>query len=123
MGPRLKASRHVAFVIACALAFAPAATCLAAALAGPPGKACHGSERPAQGGSIDPNCCPGDSPSSQSRTSTQQTVDSMAPSSLPVVVLPLLAALQPGMRVALSEVATTTARPPGTPTYVLVSSF
>jgi hypothetical protein len=119
-----RAARHVVLVMAFAVAFAPAATCLAAVAAATPELPCHASEqRPAQDDSAHMNCCPGDSPNSQSFTPAQQALDPSAPAQVVVAILPVPAVPQVGAGLGLAHVAAGTPRPPGIATYVLVSSF
>jgi hypothetical protein len=120
----LRALRHIAFAIVFAIALVPTATCLAAVAASTPQMPCHESEQaPIHGNSTHLNCCPGDTPNTQSPAPTQQLVEPMSVSLAPVALLPLLADLQPAPSVEIAEANAGALRPPGIPTYVFVSSF
>ena len=119
-----RAARRLVFVVAFAIAFAPAATCLAAVAAALPTMPCHGSEQhPAQDDSVRMNCCPGDSPNSQSSVPAQQAQDTSAPAPVLVAVLPVPALPPIGAGRGILDVEARTPKPPGIATYVLVSSF
>lgn len=119
-----RAARRLVFVVAFAIAFAPAATCLAAVASAAPTMPCHGSEQhPVQDDSAHMNCCPGDSPNSQSPVPAQQALDSAAPTPVLVAVLPVPVVPLIGVGSGILDVEARTPKPPGIATYVLVSSF
>lgn len=104
-----------------ALAVVPTATCLIAAQ--PVEKmemACHDAmEHDDSGGSIEQHCCPDDSPSS---SPAQLLASVSAPPSVLVAVLPVpLVSPMLGRTGIVDDAAPV--KPPGTATYVLVSSF
>jgi hypothetical protein len=115
----LRMAVWVECALALALAIVPTATCLIAAQ--PVEKmACHDAmDHDDGGGSIDQNCCPGDSPSS----SPAQILASISePPSVLAAVLPVpLVSPMLGRTGVVDDTAPV--KPPGTATYVLVSSF
>ena len=120
----LRALRHIAFAVVFVVALVPTATCLAAVAASTPEMPCHESEQaPVQSNSSHLNCCPGDTPNTQSPTPSQQLVEPMSVTAAPVALLPLLADLRPAPSVEIAEANAGALRPPGIPTYVFVSSF
>jgi hypothetical protein len=119
-----RAARRLVFVVAFAIAFAPAVTCLAAVAAAAPTMPCHGSEPdPVRDDSAHMNCCAGDSPNSQGSVPAQQALDSAAPTPVLVAVLPVPAVPLLGVGPGILDVEARTPKPPGIATYVLVSSF
>lgn len=122
MVPRLRAPRWLGWVSALTLAFVPSATCLVAAQQSD-AMACHDAmEHGESNGSIDQTCCPGDSAASPSSSPAQLSVSISAPPAVLLAVLPVPVGSPLVTRVGLVDDATA-AKPPGIPTYVLVSSF
>ena len=117
------AGRHIVFTLALSIAFGPVATCLAAVVAAQPAP-CHGTaQHPAPGGAARLDCCPGEAPNTQSSIPGQQAFESSAPFPVLVAVLPALADPQAHTCAGLIDVGTRVPKPPGTATYVLISSF
>ena len=119
------AGRHFAFVMALAVALGPVATCLAAVVTAQPAPPpCHGTaQHHAPGGAAQLDCCPGEAPNTQSCIPGQHAFESSAPFPVLVAVLPALADPQVHTRAGIIDVGTRVPKPPGTATYVLVSSF
>jgi len=125
MLPKRRAARQVVSIIAFAIAFAPAATCLAAVAAATPKMACHDSEEHSAGGSsFDRNCCPGDSTNSLAIDPSATAMTPLAHSPVLLAVLSFIVeppAATPQAPVAHGPPGIST--PPGVATYVFVSSF
>jgi hypothetical protein len=116
--------RVLTFVMAVAIALGSVATCLAAVKAAAPAMPCHGAEQhPAPGDSARVDCCPGEAPNSQSSIPGQQALDTSAPATIVVAVLPVLREPMLGTGAGIVDAGAGTPRPPGIATYVLVSSF
>jgi hypothetical protein len=118
------AARYLVFVLAFAVAFSSAATCLAAAAAATPKAPCHGSEhQPVQDDSGQLNCCPSDSPNSESPVPALQAPGSPTASPVLIAVLPVSSGPPFARRPGIVDVAAGRPKLPGIATYVLVSSF
>ena len=116
----VRAARHLVWVAAFVGAFASTATCLLAVAAAEPKAACHGSEEHVPAGSaLSENCCPAD----DAQTSSPAAAPVTAPPPSPVIVAVLSFDVEPLAKVLAAGVDSGTPSPPGTATYVLVSSF
>jgi hypothetical protein len=117
----LRAARHFVTVLAFAVAFASTAKCLAAVAADSATPSCHASEPRSERAAVD--CCPGESPDSQTLAASPLAVTPAAP--LPIIVAVLREPAVPGdARLAgIIDPATGSSKPPGIATYVLVSAF
>lgn len=122
MVPQVRARRWLGWVFALALAFVPSATCLIGAQQSD-AMACHDAmDHGESHGSIDQTCCPGDSAASPSSPSAPLSTSISAPPAVLVAILPVPVGPSLVTRVGSVDDATTV-KPPGTATYVLVSSF
>jgi hypothetical protein len=121
MASQPRATRWLGWVFALALMLVPSATCLIAAW--PPEKmACHDAMEIRTEASLDEPCCPGDSAASPSSTPVGQLAPWIsAPGAVLIAVLPEVQLLIPAGAGTIEPPGTR--KPPGPPTYVLVSSF
>lgn len=122
MGLQLRASRCLGWVAALALAFVPSATCLIGAQQAD-SMACHDAmEHGDSHGAIDQTCCPGDSASSPSSSPAQLSTSVSAPSTVLVAILPV--PIGSSLLAHAGDIDdAATVKPPGTATFVLISSF
>jgi hypothetical protein len=122
MAPRLRAAHGVVFVMALALAFAPAAMCLAAATSSRADVPCHSTGRAPTSG-VEQDCCSSDSAGTPGSASTFAAGALSAPAPVVIAVFSPAAAPRPSTLAGLVDASSCNAGPPGIPTYVFVSSF